>query len=62
MPTVGNAPLGVDFTDLSGFLPDSWSWDFDDDGTVDSIEQHPVHTYDEPGQFSVAFLNAGKYF
>ncbi|HEX6812643.1 MAG TPA: PKD domain-containing protein [Planctomycetota bacterium] len=33
------------FTDSSAGNPTSWSWDFENDGIVDSTLQNPVHTY-----------------
>lgn len=55
-PTEGRAPLTVVFTDESTGLSDretSWRWDWDGDGTADSHQQHPSHTYVEPGTYSV---------
>ena len=51
--TSGDAPLTVQFTDLSTNVPTSWAWDFDNDSTVDSIEQNPSHTYDAAGTYDV---------
>ncbi|MFH1072869.1 MAG: FG-GAP-like repeat-containing protein [Nanoarchaeota archaeon] len=55
-PWTGPAPLEVQFTDLStdsdGIII-SWAWDFENDGIVDSAEQHPTHTYETPGIYSV---------
>jgi len=31
-----------------------WQWDFDNDGTIDSNEQYPVHIYEEEGIYSVS--------
>ena len=42
---------GVDFLDLSHLLPSSWQWDFGDGNT--SIQQNPVHTYSQGGQYTV---------
>lgn len=50
----GEAPLTVDFSDLSTGNPDSWSWDFETDGTIDSYEQNPQHQYNEVGEYSVS--------
>jgi tripartite motif-containing protein 71 len=50
-PTYGNSPLTVTFTDKSTNSPDSWEWSFGD-GTS-SIEQNPVHTYSNSGQYTV---------
>jgi len=52
-PTSGNAPLPVTFTDLSSGDIDTWSWDFDNDGTEDSTEQNPAFTYNTPGIYTV---------
>lgn len=51
----GNAPLSVTFTDQSYSNPSiqSWQWDFDNDGVIDSEEQNPSWTYDAPGIYSV---------
>ncbi|MBN1873860.1 MAG: PKD domain-containing protein [Anaerolineae bacterium] len=51
--TSGEAPLTVQFTDLSSNGPASWEWDFDNDGTVDATDQHPTHTYQEMGTYTV---------
>ncbi|WP_455709795.1 outer membrane protein assembly factor BamB family protein [Methanosarcina mazei] len=52
-PTSGFSPLTVNFTDQSTGSPTSWSWDFDNDGTVDSSEQNPSHTYEKAGTYTV---------
>jgi|GEM_PF-275169 len=52
-PTSGNAPLTVNFTDASTGNVSSYSWDFDNDGTVDSTEQNPSHIYETTGTYSV---------
>ncbi len=41
----------VQFTDLSGFFPESWLWDFGDGST--STEENPVYTYSENGFYTV---------
>ncbi|MEQ8200944.1 MAG: PKD domain-containing protein [Syntrophomonadaceae bacterium] len=51
--TSGQAPLTVSFTDQSTNGPTAWSWDFDNDGTVDSNAQNPSHTYDSAGTYTV---------
>lgn len=51
-PSSGKAPLTVQFTDRStdpDGQPLSHEWDFDGDGTVDSREANPVHTFTENG-------------
>lgn len=51
----GPAALSVDF--LSSSLPingiESWEWDFDGDGIVDSQEENPTHLYQTPGLYDV---------
>jgi len=56
--TIGVIPFTVQFTDwtLLGYGADtveSIAWDFDGDGVDDSFEQHPSHTYNEIGAFTV---------
>ena len=52
-PTTGFVPLEVTFEDLSisttGIV--SWLWDFGDGETA--TEQNPVHTFNDPGFFSI---------
>jgi len=52
-PTSGSAPLAVTFTDLSTGQITSREWDFDNNGTVDSTERNPTHTYTVAGAYSV---------
>jgi subtilisin family serine protease len=54
--TAGDVPLTVQFTDLSEGNPgiETWQWDFDNNGTVDSTEQNPSHTYNGAGTFGVS--------
>lgn len=50
--TSGTAPLEVTFTDEStGTSITDWLWDFGDGST--STTQNPVHTYTDPGQYTV---------
>ncbi|MBL7046631.1 MAG: PKD domain-containing protein [Candidatus Marinimicrobia bacterium] len=50
----GSVPLTVQFTDLSEGQPSSWAWDFDSDGTIDSQERSPIHTYNVTGDYTVS--------
>ncbi|GAK59410.1 fibronectin type III domain protein [Candidatus Vecturithrix granuli] len=50
-PLTGLAPLEVQFTDNSLGEIVSWLWEFGD-GTT-STEQHPTHSYEEPGTYTV---------
>jgi len=58
-PTEGNVPLAVQFTDQSTGNVTNWLWDFGDGAT--STEQHPEHTYTEPGNYTVT-LNASNAY
>lgn len=49
--TEGNAPLEIQFTDLTEGSPIEWLWDFGDGET--SRERNPLHTYDNAGVYSV---------
>jgi PKD repeat protein/FtsP/CotA-like multicopper oxidase with cupredoxin domain len=53
-PLTGNAPLTVVFTDLSANAPTSWAWDFGDGNITNATDQHPVHSYLNGGNFTVA--------
>ncbi len=55
-PTTGNAPLEVQFTDLSTGNITSWQWDFENDGTFDSWDQNPVWNYENGGNFTVKLI------
>ena len=56
-PTSGQAPLIVDFSDLSEGNIDTWEWDFGDGGTSD--EQNPSHEYTTTGSFTVSLTITG---
>ena len=58
-PTIGAAPLTVDFTDLSTNSPTSWSWTFGDSGT--SAAQNPSHDYTSTGQYTVSLEATNHY-
>ncbi|MFH1422161.1 MAG: PKD domain-containing protein, partial [Planctomycetota bacterium] len=58
-PVTGTAPLEVTFTDDSNGDVDLWEWDFNNDGAVDSTEQHPVYTYTDPGEYTVKLTVSG---
>jgi PKD repeat protein len=60
-PTTGQAPLTVQFTDISsGENNQEWYWDFDGDGVIDSNEQHPEYTYQEQGIYRVSLTIFGS--
>ena len=68
-PTSGVAPLQVAFSSAGSRDPDEgdsirFEWDFDNDGTVDSIDPSPTHTYTANGVYTakLTVLDAGgKY-
>ncbi len=45
----------VQFHDLSAGSPSSWYWYFGDGNT--STQQHPVHTYNAPGSYTVTMIS-----
>lgn len=56
-PTIGIAPLDVNFTDLSQNPVTTWSWDFGDGNT--STQQNPLNTYTDPGTYTVMLSVTG---
>jgi PKD repeat protein len=56
-PTSGDAPLTVDFTDLSSGSITSWSWSFGDGGS--STSASPSYEYTSPGTYTVALTVIG---
>ncbi|MDO9577790.1 MAG: PKD domain-containing protein, partial [Candidatus Cloacimonadales bacterium] len=62
-PLLGLVPLAVQFTDSSVGAINSWEWDFDNDGTIDSSEQDPSYIYTSAGTFTVVLtVGDGTYF
>ncbi len=56
--TFGWVPFDVNFTASSGLQVDTWTWDFGDGDS--SYVQSPVHSYEEPGLYTVkAEISAG---
>lgn len=56
-PITGEAPLMVDFTDLSVDSVNTWQWEFGDGDT--STDQNPSHEYLAPGNFTVSLTVTG---
>ncbi len=52
-PLFGQAPLSVQFTDLTPGNPTGWEWDFQYDGAADDTTQNPVFEYADPGFYTV---------
>ena len=49
----------VQFTDLSNDA-ETWEWDFDNDGTIDSYEQNPTYAYQDTGYYTVKLTITGE--
>jgi len=62
-PTGGPKPLTVLFFDQSSPSSriDTWSWDFNGDGIIDSNSQSPSFTYTESGTFTVLHSVTNSY-
>ena len=58
-PTTGYVPMGVQFIDRSIGHMDTWQWDFDNDGTVDSTVRNPWYTYKDVGNYTVSLTVSG---
>ena len=57
----GPAPIPVRFTDTSSEWAYDWHWDFGDGAT--SIEENPVHTFQNPGVYPVTLsINEHDHF
>ena len=53
----GNAPLTVKFTDTSkGDSITEWSWDFNNDGIIDSTQKNPTYTCAAAGKYAVKLV------
>jgi len=52
----GHAPLQVEFSQntLTNQNIISWSWDFNNDGIIDSGEENPSYLFEEPGKYTVS--------
>jgi len=61
-PTIGNAPLNVQFTDTSTGFPNNWSWEFNEDGVVDSNLQNPNYLFTIAGRYSINLTVRGNDF
>ncbi len=57
--TFGDAPMTVQFTNLSTIPATSYDWDFGDGGS--SILQNPVHQYTQSGIYDVSLTIATTY-
>ena len=56
-PSSGQAPLAVQFTTAAtGREPLTYSWDFQSDGTVDSLQQNPTFSFTTPGEYKIKLI------
>ena len=59
-PSLGIVPLNVKFTTSVSGISDldhkkfTYTWDFNNDGSVDSVEQNPTYTFEKVGNISVS--------
>ncbi len=58
-PVSGQAPLTVQFTDLSTGNPKDWQWSFSDGTTSD--EKNPVHIFQDAGNYTVTMTVTNSY-
>ena len=58
--TYGTAPLTVSFADKSTGSPVAWTWNFGD-GSENSYEQNPTHTYTTVGNYNVTVTVTGEW-
>jgi PKD repeat protein len=55
----GTPPFTVTFTNQSLGGVTNWAWDFDSDGTIDSMEENPSTIYAEAGSYTVTLTVTG---
>lgn len=60
-PTEGQGKTTVNFTDLSLGRITAWAWDFNNDGTIDSTDQHSSYRYTRNGNYTVVLSVSGPY-
>ncbi|AKB29629.1 Cell surface protein [Methanosarcina siciliae T4/M] len=61
-PLSGTTPLTVQFTDLSTNNPDSWKWDLNGNGSIDSTEKNPAWTYENPGTYTITLTASNSTY
>ncbi len=58
----GILPLEVSFQDSSSNNVSKWSWDFNNDGLIDSDLQNPIWNFTEPDTYSVKLIAYNESF
>jgi len=61
IPKYGGAPLDVQFHNYSIGNINTYEWDFENDGVIDSHEENPLFTYVDTGFFSVRLTVYDNY-
>lgn len=59
--TATNSQVTATFTGSSNASGVSYAWDFENDGTIDSTEQNPVHVYPTIGLYTVNLTVSNEY-
>ena len=62
-PNTGNVPLTVQFNDISmgNPAPISRTWDFNNDGIIDSTAPNPPYLYTTGGTYTISLTASGTY-
>jgi beta propeller repeat protein len=60
-PLSGVVPLEVRFNDTSTGSLDTYAWDFENDGVIDSSDRNVTHTYVIPGTYSIRHNATNAY-
>ncbi len=55
-PLAGETVSFTDLTLVNADIPLSYSWDFNNDGPIDSITQNPTYTYNSDGWYTIKLL------
>ena len=58
-PGSGEAPLEVRFTNSTTGQANIFSWDFQNDGDIDSNDTNPTYRFEEPGTYTVVLTASG---
>ncbi|UCG82681.1 MAG: PKD domain-containing protein, partial [Dehalococcoidia bacterium] len=58
--TAGTGVTTVQFTDMSTGDIDTWAWDLDGDGAIDSTKRNPKYTYSKNGYYTISLTVTGR--